>query len=398
MSNAGNRGKDVRSDCYIEFEPRDNGGIELEINSKVNVLYGDTIDSLLTEILNHFEIDHARVYIEDSGALEYVIAARLEAAIKKEIQTRKEYLPALVGIKATGTERLKRRFSRLYLPGNTPRFFINAAIHKPDAIILDLEDSVAPEKKYEARFLVRNALRAVDFIDAERMVRINQLPLAFDDLDMLVPQHPDLILIPKCESVEQIEAVDTKINALLDNSIPRNIWLMPIIESALGVMHAYEIAGASVYNAALAIGLEDYCADMGVRRTNQGQESFYARSQVSNAAKATGIQAIDSVFSDIDDMDALRNTIAESKGLGFEGMGCIHPRQIPVIHEAYAPDRAEIERAQKIVDAFHEATEKGLHVVSIGSKMIDPPVVKRALRILEIAQNLNIINIKNEDA
>jgi citrate lyase subunit beta/citryl-CoA lyase len=136
---------------------------------------------------------------------------------------------------------------------------------------------------------------------------------------------------------------------------------------------------------ALAIGLEDYTADLGAPRTPEGKESFFARSMLVNAAKAAGIQAIDSVFSDVSDMDALKENVLASKALGFDGMGCIHPRQIKVIHEAFAPSEEEIEKARKIVEAFKEAEAKGLGVVAVGSKMIDPPVVKRALRIMELA-------------
>jgi len=136
---------------------------------------------------------------------------------------------------------------------------------------------------------------------------------------------------------------------------------------------------------ALAIGLEDYTADLGAPRTNEGRETFYARSTIVNAARAAGVQPIDSVFSDISDMEALRNVVLESKSLGFDGMGCIHPRQIKVVHEAFAPDQDEIEKAKGIVNAFDQATRRGLGVVSLGSKMIDPPVVKRAQRTIDLA-------------
>ncbi len=138
----------------------------------------------------------------------------------------------------------------------------------------------------------------------------------------------------------------------------------------------------SKYNCALAIGLEDYTADIGTQRTNEGRESIFARQMLVNAAKAAGIQAIDTVFSDVSDMEALRQSVLEAKSLGFEGKGCIHPRQIQVVHEAFAPTSEEIEKAKKIVLAFEEAEKKGLGVVSLGSKMIDPPVVKRALEQL----------------
>ena len=160
---------------------------------------------------------------------------------------------------------------------------------------------------------------------------------------------------------------------------------MPIIESARGIMNAYEIAAASDMNCALAIGLEDYTADIGTQRTDEGRESFFARSMIVNAAKAAGIQAIDTVYSDITNMEGLYNNVIEAKSLGFDGKGCIHPRQIPVIHQAFAPTIEEIEKAKKIVQAFEEAKSKGLGVISLGSKMIDAPIVKRAQRTIHLA-------------
>ncbi|OQX82862.1 hypothetical protein B6D60_11500 [candidate division KSB1 bacterium 4484_87] len=150
-------------------------------------------------------------------------------------------------------------------------------------------------------------------------------------------------------------------------------------------MKAYEIATASPNVAALTIGLEDYTADLGTQRTAEGRESFWARSQVVNAARAAGIQPIDTVFSDVSDMEGLKQSVLEAKSLGFDGKGCIHPRQIRVIHDSFAPSDTEIEKAKKIVLAFEKAEKEGLGVVSLGSKMIDPPVVKRAQRTIKLA-------------
>jgi citrate lyase subunit beta / citryl-CoA lyase len=383
---AGNRGKDIRSDCYIEFSPKTKGGLKIELNSKVNALFGKSIRTLAEKILNHFDIKHANLLIEDAGALEFVLSARIEAAIKKVIENDKEFLFPMLEQNKTGKAKDAFRFSRLYLPGNSPKLMINAGIHNPNGIILDLEDSVAVDKKFEARFLVRNALRNLDFYGAERMVRINQIPGGLDDLDYLVPHYVELILIPKCESAEDIHKVNEVINELKkEHKIEKEIWLMPIIESAKGVINAYAIASAAKNVASLAIGLEDYTADIGTRRTNEGTESFFARGMVVNAARAAGIQPIDSVFSDVSDMDALAENVKTSKALGFDGMGCIHPRQIKVIHDNFAPEEIEIEKAKKIVLAFKEAEAKGLGVVSLGSKMIDPPVVKRAQKTIKLA-------------
>jgi citrate lyase subunit beta / citryl-CoA lyase len=387
---AGNRGDKVRSDCYVEIELTQAGGINLQLKSKVLALYGAEIRKLIDDFLTFYNITNANILFEDTGALAWVQAARLEAALKQLIKDNRIFTVNYPQMKIFSTEKDAFRVSRLYLPGNNPSLMINAGLHKPNGIILDLEDAVAPSKKYEASFLVRNALRFVDFYVAEKMVRINQIPRGLDDLDFIVQWGVNLILVPKCESAEQIYLVNQRI-AEIYPELPNPIWLMPIIESALGVVKAFEIATAANNIAALAIGLEDYTADLGTRRTDTGNESFYARSQVVNACKAAGIQAIDSVFSDINDMEALALNVKNSKALGFEGMGCIHPRQIKVIYENFAPESVEIDKAKRIVDAFIKAEELGLGVVSLGSKMIDAPVVKRAQKVINQALALGLI-------
>ncbi|HPT03655.1 MAG TPA: aldolase/citrate lyase family protein [Bacteroidales bacterium] len=385
---AGNKGKGIRSDCHVTLELTSSGGVDIKLESKVKALYGQAITAKAKEILDFFGISNCKLLIEDTGALDLVLAARMEAAIKQLINTDKCFLPEMLPQNLYATAKDQNRFSRLYLPGNSPQLMLNAGIHRPNGIILDLEDAVAYAKKDEARYLVRNALLAIDFYGAERMVRINQIPKGLDDLEYIIPYNVNLILVPKCESAAQIVAVNEKIEELKKKYHQENpIWLMPIIESALGVMNALQIAHSANNVVAMAIGLEDYTADLGTQRTNEGTESFFARSFLVNACKSAGIQAIDSVFSDVADMEALKQNVLRSKALGFDGMGCIHPRQIQVIHENFAPNEAEIEKAKKIMNAFIEATEKGLGVVSLGTKMIDPPVVKRAQRTIELAIN-----------
>lgn len=387
-SSAGKRGESVRSDCYFELELTNSGGIKIEMKSKVSSMYGESIKNQIEDICSFFRIKNAKLYFEDSGALPFVIEARLELAIKRlKPGTKKEYLLPSVKKNLYKTTKDRLRRSRLYLPGNEPKFFVNAGLHSPDGIILDLEDSVAPSEKDAAQLLVRNALRSVDFYGAERMVRINQLPKGLDDLKFIVPHNVHVILIPKCESADQVKQVEEKVNQLKkEHELKNEIFYMPILESALGIIKAYEIASATKNVCALAIGLEDYTSDIGTQRTNEGKESFFARSMLINAAKAAGVQAIDTVFSDVADMEGLRQSVLEAKALGFEGKGCIHPRQVKVVHEAFAPSPEEIKKAQNIINAFEEAEKKGLGVVSLGSKMIDPPVVKRAQRILHLAK------------
>ncbi len=389
---AGHSGPEVRSDAHVRLTPRESGGVHIELESRVKPYYGDAIQQQAEEILAALGVRHAQVSIHDEGALPFVIAARIETATRRAgLGEGTRVLPNKLPIlEASARDRMRR--SRLYVPGSEPKYFVNAALHGADAIILDLEDSVHPQEKDGARLLVRNALRAVDFLQCERMVRINQLPLGLDDLEEIVPESPDLILIPKVERPAQVTEVSQKIAEIKANfGLTRPIWLMPILESALGIEKAYEIAIASADVVALTIGLEDYTADLGVAKTSTGAESLFARQRVVNAARAAGVQAIDSVFGDVADMDSLRAWALDSRAKGFEGMGCVHPLQIPVIHRAFAPTAMEIEKAQKIVAAYHEAQSKGLGVVSLGSKMIDAPVVQRALKLMARAQAMGLV-------
>ncbi len=387
VGQAGRRGEQVRSDCWISVEVRDSGGVSIALKSKVAAMYGDSIRRTIETGLGALGVKHAAVEAEDSGALPFVLAARLETAVKRaRPDITAEFLPDMRPGTLSTTTRDRLRRSRLYLPGNEPKFMVNAGLHGPDAVILDLEDSVAPAEKDAARALVRNALRVIDFVSSERMVRVNQIPAGLDDLDWIVPHNVHVVLIPKCESADQVKAVAGRIEEIrAKRGVKTPVYLMPIVESALGCVKAYEIATASSSVVALTIGLEDYTADIGTQRTNDGRESFWARSVVVNAARAAGVQPIDTVFADVVDMAGLLASVQEAKALGFDGKGCIHPRQIEVIHRGFTPTQAEIDRAKRIVLAFDEAQKKGLSVVSLGSKMIDPPVVKRAQRTMELA-------------
>ncbi|MFO8055116.1 MAG: aldolase/citrate lyase family protein [Bacteroidales bacterium] len=394
---AGNKGSGVRSDCFAEVRLNEKP-LTVSLESKVEKLYGDHIRDLAGATARTFGFDKGEIVIIDSGALDFVLAARLEAAIKLATAHENEYLPEMRKQNTQPTQRDTYRISRLYLPGNSPKLMLNAGVHDPDGIILDLEDSVAPEKKYEARFLVRNALRSLSFYGAERMVRINQLPEGLKDLPFIVPHGVNVILLPKCESAEQVVELNKQIRMLREkHKISCDIWVMPIIESALGVEKAYEIATSSDNVVAMAIGLEDYTADMGTSRSPEGMESFYARSRLVNACRAANIQPIDSVFSDIEDMEALKQNVLRSRQLGFEGMGCIHPRQLQVVKQHFAPSRQELEKALKIWEAFKQARAEGKGVVALGSKMIDPPVVKRAGRQIELARRAGMLKKTDEE-
>lgn len=396
---AGHCGPQVRSDVQVRIEPRESGGVTIELESRVKPYYGDSIRIQTEQLLEALGVKHAHVALHDEGALPFVIAARIEAAARRAgLGQGTRLLPTKLPLPAPSA-RGRMRLSRLYLPGDEPKYFVNAALHGAHGVILDLEDSVHPRGKDEARLLVRNALRAVDFLRCERMVRINPVPQGLEDLEEIIPESPDVILIPKVEKPEQVHTVSRKIAEIKINfGVNRPIWLIPIVESALGIENAFAIATASDEVVGITIGLEDYTADLGVAKTTTGAESLFARQRMVNAAHAAGIQAIDSVFGDLGDLDGLRAWAMNSRAIGFEGMGCIHPSQIAIVHQAFAPTPAEIENAKQIVAAYKDAQAKGLGVVSLGSnlgphlgpKMIDTPVVRRAQKVMEQAEAMGL--------
>lgn len=449
---AGREGPEVRSDLCVTFEP-DAPELEVVIHSRVAAYYGHALRQQVLALLAGLGVERGRLSVVDAGAVPFVIAARVECAVRKARPEARLADPSATFVCAPGAgaaramgassarmaaaataparaeatawgtgQRLRR--SRLYLPGAEPKYMLNAGLHGADGLILDLEDSVHPEEKDASRLLVRNALLALDFGAAERMVRINQLPLGLADLEEIVPARPDLILVPKVESAAQILEVDAAIGRILAHreqggtgaagapgavgrsgsgreGIARGdalhqggILLMPILESALGLENAFAIASASPRIVALTIGLEDYTADLGVAKTPEGTETAWARNRLVNAAKAAGVQAIDSVYGDVEDLAGLASWARSARALGFEGMGCVHPRQIPVIHEGFAPSAAEIAKARRIVEAFEQAEAQGLGVVSLGSKMIDAPVVQRALRLVARARAMGLVEVE----
>lgn len=399
MIRTGNEGDRVKEDCLVAIDTSGASDLHIQVETALGLSREKAVEDVVRYLFQYFNLDSAQVRIKDYDAPEFVLAARIEAGVKQIMPDAADFLPAMREENQAGTSRKRMRLSRLYVPGNSPRMMNKAGLQKPHAVILDLEDSVAHSKKLEARLLVRNALCQVDFHGAERMVRINQLPLGLEDLDQIVPHSVNVILVPKCENADTIHQINDRIRQINErtgqagqaDAAAGEIFLMPIIETCLGVINAAEIAGAAGNIVALTIGLEDYTADLGVRRTLEGTESLYARSHLVNVCKAFGLSAIDSVFSDVGDTKGLTDTVLRSKALGFEGMGCIHPAQIEIIHKNYAPDGKEIERAQKIVLAFDRATENGLGVVALGTKMIDPPVVERANQIVEKAISFNLL-------
>jgi citrate lyase subunit beta / citryl-CoA lyase len=290
--------------------------------------------------------------------------------------------------------RLRRTL--LYVPGNMPSMLQNIPVFASDAIIIDLEDAVPHGEKDAARRLVRRFLDGHRDRRQEILVRINALDSgwAHDDLREVLPALPDGVRLPKADTPEVVERLDTLLTELeeeLGLEIGR-FRILPSIESALGVIHCIDIARSSTRLIGLAFGAEDYTASMEIERTKTGEELLNARARVVWAAKAAGIQAIDSIFADVKDEDGLRRETELVKALGYTGKSLVNPRQIDVVHEVFAPKEQEIAHALQVVEAIQRARELGTGVISLGGKMVDAPVVKRAFRTLRTAHAQGLVD------
>ncbi len=281
------------------------------------------------------------------------------------------------------------------MPGNNPNMMADCMIYGADTILLDLEDSVSLSEKDAARYLVKYALRYLDFGNTEVAVRINGMDTPYwqEDIKKIIPEKPDMIRLPKAETKEQIKRLDEEISMIEERSGIKvgNTKIMVSIESAKGLKNAYDIATASPRMAAIAIGGEDFTADLGVKRTREGNELLVARGELVLAAKAAKVDVIDSVFSNVDDEEGLRMETERAKAMGFTGKSVINPRQIPIVHDVFKPTQEEIEEAIKITGAIEEARKKGSGVISLNGKMIDKPIVEKAQRVLELAKTLGLV-------
>lgn len=290
-------------------------------------------------------------------------------------------------------KRLRR--SILYVPGNNPGMIRDAHIYGSDVILLDLEDSVTMTEKDAARFLVYNALKTLDFGGKEVAVRINGLDTDFGlkDLEAVVRVQPDVIRLPKTDSEQDIIACEKEIERIeAACGIPvGKTKMIAAIESAQGVLNAREIAHASKRLVGIALGAEDFTADLKTTRSADGIELLTARSMIVMAARSAGIDALDTVFSDVNDTEGFIKEAKLIKQLGFDGKSVINPSQIKPLHAVFTPTKDEIEKSLAIVEAMEEARKRGSGVVSMNGKMIDKPVLDRALHLLELAGATNAL-------
>lgn len=264
--------------------------------------------------------------------------------------------------------------------------------------MLDLEDSVTMAEKDAARLLVHHALKTIDYGDTEMVVRINPLntPYGKKDIEAVVKAGVHVIRMPKTETAEEVIEVEREIER-----VEREIGclgrtkIMAAIESTLGVVNAYAIATASKRMMGIALGAEDYCANLKTQRSQDGAELLLARQTIVVAARAAGIDALDTVYSNLNDMETFRKEVELIKQLGFDGKSIINPRQIEVVNEVFAPTQKDIDKAKTILAAIKEAEKRGSGVVAVNGKMVDRPVVIRAERTINLALASGVL--KEED-
>ncbi len=289
---------------------------------------------------------------------------------------------------------MERMRTMLFCPASQPKMYINAPIFKPDCILFDLEDSVAFEEKDSARDLLCMAIQMLDFGESRICVRVNSIRTPFwkDDVKGVVKAGVRFIRLSTCESVEDVETLDYFLTKTEEGEGLQkgSVKIQCSIETAKGVLNAAKAIKASSRIISLSFGAEDYTRTMGTKRSRGGFELIYARSFLPVLAAEAGISAIDTVWSDLKDMEGFKREVQTAKSLGFTGKSCIHPSQIKPIHEGFMPSREEIKHAEKIVGEVNKMRAAGEGVFVVDGKMIDEPVINKAKKVISMTRKSEI--------
>jgi citrate lyase subunit beta/citryl-CoA lyase len=285
---------------------------------------------------------------------------------------------------------MRIRRTLLFVPGNNPGMLSSSPVLGADAVIFDLEDSVAEAEKDAARVLVRNALAAVPFEGVERIVRINSLETEHwrADLDEIMRSAPDCVLLPKASRAADVVLVADVLAELeaANGLAADNTGLLVILESALGMERAFEIATAHPRLQGMLLGGEDLAADLGAKRTKSGEELLYARGRILMAARAAGVQAFDTPFTDTNDPEGLAADAALACRMGFDGKALISPHHVFDANRLFTPSEDEVEWAERVLAASDRARAEGKGAVSLDGMMVDAPILRRAERTLRLAE------------
>lgn len=365
---------------------------------------------LISNILSFYGLENKGITISygDFSCEKWVLVSRFEAEIKNKLKSQipadkleepfllpEEYITEQQ--KEVQFDKFRLRRSNHYIPGNDPKVVAKCGDLGADCTILDLEDAVHPKNKYNARILVRNALRHLNWKNSERAIRINQGKLGLQDLEQIIPYaFVELVVCPKIETADEVRAISKKLNELQEKKgSKRPVFILPLLESAKGIENAFEIAAASkeegVNMVGLSMGLEDYASDLGIfDRSKDDKESQWAQARVINAALSHHLQVYDSVFSDFKDNDGLTKAIEHGKQIGYTGKRTIHPNQVKLCNTFFLPNKKEITKAQAIIVALAKSKDGGVASLPSG-KMIDKPVADRAQKLMKIAVEQKLV-------
>lgn len=377
-------------DVMIRIAPLDTQDIDLQINSSVEKQFGEAIRATILEVLSRYDVRGVQLNVDDKGALDCILRARLETLL-----ARASGIAALPWedpmISASLQQRKTRtRRSMLFVPGANAAMVSNSFIYPADALMFDLEDSVALREKDAARRLVYHALQHPLYRDVETIVRVNALDSEWgvNDLEAVVRGGADVVRLPKTDTAQDVIDIENEI-LRIENACgrePGSTGLLAAVESPLGITRAVEIAHASERLIGIALGAEDYVRNLRTERSPEGTELLFARCAILQAARSAGIQAFDTVYSDANNEAGFLQEAAHIKQLGFDGKSLINPRQIELLHNLYAPTRKEVAHARLVVEAAEAAAREGLGVVSLNGKMVDSPVIERARLVLSRAE------------
>lgn len=278
----------------------------------------------------------------------------------------------------------------LYMPGDDRRKIEKSTILGVDSICMDMEDGVAANKKTEARAVIAQAMKELDFGKSERCIRINSVGSGIEkyDLASALATNPDTIVVPKIETAAQVKWVSDHIETyeLSSNKNIGSIRLLVGVETAKGILNLKEIAGADKRLEAIIFGGEDFAASVGATRTKEATELLYARQATVTACAAYDLQAIDIVFIDFKDSEGLRAEAEQGAGFGFSGKQIIHPNQMSAVQEAFTPSDDAIAYAKRIVESFESSQKEGRGAYALDGKMIDMPLLKNAQKVLDRAK------------
>lgn len=381
------------SDVQIIVAPNPNGGLEITVESPVKAQFGRSIRASIEEVLGEMGVKDATVAVTDKGAIDAVIRARLMTAVCRSARERFNIAEqAAVSFETRTHNGLKR--SSLYASGSSPAHLIQTQFYNQDCIVYDLEDSVSMEEKDAARILIYSLLQKHRPNGKQIIIRVNAIDSVFfaEDLEACVRLAPDAIRLPKVESADEVRNVDERVTAIEKAAgMPvGSVKLWCNIESYMGVLNAREIAKASPRIEAMAISAEDFTASMKAERTKEGWEIFHARNAVLMACREAGLDALDAVFSDFDDVTGLKADTEWGKRLGFDGKTLIHPKQVDAVNAVFTPSQKEINHALRVFDAIEEAGRNKKGAISLDGSMLDEAVVIRSRRTIALARAAGI--------